>query len=265
MCLIFFAVNQHPQYRLIVAANRDEFYLRPTEPMHFWRDEPTVLAGRDLQAEGTWLGLSKSGRFAFVTNYRDPANIRAEAPSRGRLVSDFLVSSGKPTEYLDALQQGGKQYNGFNLVVGDLTEVAYYSNYAEGPRVLAPGFYGLSNALLETPWPKLVNGKKKLLPLLHAGTLDPKSIFQALYDEQRAPDEQLPDTGIGLERERALSSMFIKTPVYGTRCSTLLLIDYKNIATIVERTYNLQTFSFTDRSFELHLESDKNRGEKKEV
>jgi len=253
MCLIFFSVRQHPKYNLIVAANRDEFYHRPTAPLHFWPDNTEILAGRDTQAEGTWLGLAKSGRFAFVTNYRDPANINPNAPSRGKLVSDFLLSNASPLDYVRQLEAVASQYNGFNLVVGHGQSLVYYSNYGNGLQALGPGYYGLSNALLETPWPKLVNGKRKLEPLLQAETIEPETIFQALYDEQRAPDELLPDTGIGLERERALSSLFIKTPVYGTRCSTVLLIDHQNIATVTERTYNLQRFQFSDQSFALPL------------
>jgi uncharacterized protein with NRDE domain len=238
----------------MLAANRDEFYNRPAAPMHFWPDHSRILAGRDLQAEGTWLGLTKNGRFAFVTNYRDPAAIRPDAPSRGQLVTRFLLSESSPGDYLRTLEPLAPQYNGFNLVVGNLHEAAYLSNYAEGMVALGPGFYGLSNALLDTPWPKLVKGKKKLMPLLLTGSMETEKIFMALRDEERAPDERLPQTGIGLERERALSSIFIKTPVYGTRCSTLLLIDKQNCATVIERTYNLQTFAHEDRTFELLLQ-----------
>jgi uncharacterized protein with NRDE domain len=252
MCLIFFSLHTHPRYRVAVAANRDEFYQRPTEPMHFWADNQ-ILAGRDVQAEGTWLGLSRHGQWAFVTNYRDPANIRPDAPSRGKLVSDFLQSNATPAAFFQSLAPQANAYNGFNLVAGTPNEAWYFSNYGPAPGPVGPGYYGLSNALLETPWPKLVNGKKKLAHVLTANPIEPAAVFQALYDEERAKDGDLPDTGIGLERERALSSMFIKTPVYGTRCSTVLLIDYKNRATVVERTYDLQTFSFIDRSFELQL------------
>ena len=253
MCLIFFAVNQHPRYRLLVAANRDEFFQRPTLPMDFWAEDANILAGRDLQAEGTWLGVSRHGRFAFITNYRDPANSRADAPSRGKLVVDFLASRTAPSSYAQHLEKTGSAFNGFNLVVGNADECWYYSNYDSGARALAPGFYGLSNALLETPWPKVVNGKRKLFPPLHANPVKPDEVLQALLDEERAPDRELPDTGIGLERERALSSMFIKTPGYGTRCSTVLLIDRRHSAFVVERTYDVQTFSYTDRSFNVQL------------
>jgi uncharacterized protein with NRDE domain len=255
MCLIFFSLREHPEYPVIVAANRDEFYQRPTQPVDFWAEAPNILAGRDLQAEGTWLGVSRTGRFAFVTNFRDPANIRSAAPSRGKLVSNFLQSKQSPEDYIGEVAERGADYNGFNLVVGTATEAWYVSNYQSGSRALAPGYYGLSNALLETPWPKLVQGKEKLRPLMNQSTLDSESVFRVLYDQQRASDNELPDTGIGLERERALSSMFIKTTGYGTRCSTLLLIDRHQQVQITERTYNTSDFTHFDTAFSFQFQS----------
>lgn len=265
MCLIFFAVDQHPRYRLLVAANRDEFYQRPTRPMDFWAEDANLLAGRDLQAEGTWLGVSRHGRFAFVTNYRDPANIRADAPSRGKLVSDFLQSRQSPEDYIHAVASRGAAYNGYNLVVGAGVDVYYHSNYAGDVQRLERGLYGLSNALLETPWPKLLRGKQTMQQLFSAATISPNAIFEALYDGTRAPDSQLPNTGIGLERERALSSMFIKTSGYGTRCSTVLMMDRHDHVEITERTYNLTDFSYHDQAFQFEIQSAPARGEKEKV
>lgn len=254
MCLIFFSLHQHPDYPVLIAANRDEFYQRPTQPMAFWDEDSNVLAGRDLLAAGTWMGVSRSGRFAFVTNYRDPANIRADAPSRGRLVSDFLQSRQSPQDYIHAVASRGAAYNGYNLVVGAGVDVYYHSNYAGDVQRLARGFYGLSNALLETPWPKLLRGKQMLQRVFESPVIRPGVVFNALYDEQRAPDDQLPDTGIGLERERALSSMFIKTPVYGTRCSSVLVISRQERVEMTERTYNPTDFTFSDLTIQFQIE-----------
>jgi uncharacterized protein with NRDE domain len=249
MCLIFFSVDQHPTYKLIVAANRDEFYNRKTAAAQFWEDHPDVLGGRDLEAFGTWMGMTRSGRISLLTNYRDPANIDPFAPSRGQLVSDYLIGNMDPEHYLQQLEGNGKKYNGFNLLVGNLQELWYYSNYKGGYERLSPGFYGLSNHLLETPWPKVVRGKEKLTPVLKKSVIDPDEIFGILYDDQRAADDQLPNTGLVRERESALSSMFIKTENYGSRCSTVVLVDRRNQVHFTERVYDLTTFQFSQQTF----------------
>lgn len=242
MCLIFFAINQHPTYKLIIAANRDEFYNRPTEAAHYWSDNPAILGGRDAAACGTWMALNKvTGKVAFITNYRDPANINPKAPSRGQLVSDYLINSDTPQDYLEQVARKGKQYNGFNLVVGSANELWYYSNYGKGIQKLETGSYGLSNHLLDTPWPKVKAIKERFSEFIKEPDLPYERFISILSDSTLAPDEDLPDTGVGLNRERALSSIFIKTPDYGTRCSTVLLIDKDNVVGFKE---NDQSFGF---------------------
>lgn len=255
MCLIFLSLNQHPNYKLIVAANRDEFYARQTSPADFWKEHPQIVGGRDLEAMkpngtcGTWMAMSKNGRIAMVTNYRDLKNLKSVAPSRGYLVTDFLLSDKSPEKYLKAIEKTKNDYNGFNLIVGNTEELFYLSNYKEGIIKIENGFHGLSNHLLDTPWPKVKRGKEKMKPLFDEEKIDPKKILNALYDDEQAPDAQLPDTGVGLERERMLSSMFIKSPNYGSRCSTVLTVDRNNKVEFTERVYDLKMFEFTEKSF----------------
>jgi len=253
MCLIFFSINQHPTYKLILAANRDEFYNRKTEAAHYWNDYPDILGGRDLEANGTWMGITKKGRISFVTNYRDPANINPNAPSRGQLVSDYLENSVDPEIYMQGIEKRAAAYNGFNLVVGNADSLWYLSNYKEGIQKITSGFFGLSNHLLETPWPKVKLGKQLLEPVLDQSHINPNDLLDILQDSTRAVDDKLPSTGIGLDRERALSSMFIKTEGYGTRCSTVVLIDHHNQVTFSERVYDLTTFQFTTQKFEFKI------------
>jgi uncharacterized protein with NRDE domain len=248
MCLIFVSLQNHSSYKLIVAANRDEFYQRKTAAAGWWNDHPELLGGRDLEAGGTWLGMSKRGKISMITNYRDPKNIDPKAPSRGQLVSDYLLNLSTPGEYLRSLEPHSKIYNGFNLITGNTEELWYFSNYRDGVDQLNPGIYGLSNHLLDTPWPKVVKGKKKFTEIVDA-PFKPNDLFELLTDDKVAGDEMLPDTGIGLERERALSSMFIKSPGYGTRCSTVILVDYNNEVFFSERVYDLTTFDFSEQTF----------------
>lgn len=249
MCLIFLSVNKHPTYKLIVAGNRDEFYNRPTAAASYWSDFPGILAGRDLEAGGTWMGMNRSGKIAMLTNYRDPLHIDPNAPSRGDLVSDYLKDNSSPEAYLDRLIKNGKQYNGYNLLVGNADELWYHSNYKKGIQKLDAGFYGISNHLLETPWPKVIRGKQKLGPVLENPLVQLDEIFDALYDDQEAPTEQLPNTGLAMERERALSSMFIKTANYGSRCTTVAMIDRNNDVLYAERVFNTSTFEHETRTF----------------
>ena len=249
MCLIFLALNYHPSYKLIVAANRDEFYDRPTAPASFWEENSNILAGRDLEAMGTWLGVTRTGRISMLTNFRDPANIKPSAPSRGKLVSDFLAGNSKPADYVQNVAATGGTYNGFNLIAGTPDELWYYSNYAGKPEKLKDGFYGLSNHLLDTPWPKVVRGKEKLKEHLASPKPDPDYLFSVLYDEDLAADQCLPSTGLSLERERALSAMFIKTSGYGSRCTTVIMIDRENNLFFSERAFNTSTFDFSTQTF----------------
>ena len=255
MCLIFISLNQHPNYKLIVAANRDEFYARQTSPTEFWKEHPQIVGGRDLEARkpdgtcGTWMAINKNGRIAMVTNYRDLKNLKSVAPSRGHLVTDFLLSKVSPEKYLKSIEPNANLYNGFNLIVGNAEKLFYLSNYKDGIVKIENGFHGLSNHLLNTPWPKVKKGKEKMKPFFDENVIDSKKILNALYDEQQAPDDQLPDTGVGLERERMLSSIFIKSPNYGSRCSTVVTVDQNNKAEFTERVYDLKTFAFTEKSF----------------
>ncbi len=256
MCLIFVSLHNHPAYKLIIAANRDEFYNRRTAPAQWWEDHPRILGGRDLEADGTWMAVTATGKLGLVTNYRDPKNINPLAPSRGHLVSDYLEKEYSPDHYAMEVVNKAKLYNGFNLLAGTVDELWYISNYKEGLQKLKSGFYGLSNHLLDTPWPKLIRGKERLKPILQEPVIQPSKLLEFLYDDTQAADENLPDTGIGLERERALSSMFIKTPGYGTRCSTVVLVDKFNHVLFSERVYDIESFQFTSNTFEFDINAN---------
>lgn len=237
MCLILIAYRAHPRYSLVVAANRDEWFGRPTAPAGFWSDAPEVLAGRDLEAGGTWLGVTRGGRFAALTNFRDPATLRDDAPSRGALVSDFLTSSADADGYLRSVRRDANRYNGFSLVLGDLASLRYFSNRGGEARALQPGIYGLSNHLLDAPWPKVCAGKARLAAHLD-GEVDAEALLDLLDDTQVAPDAELPRTGVPLERERALSPLRIRAGDYGTRSSTVLLVAQDGEVSLVERSFD---------------------------
>lgn len=254
MCLIFISINNHPKYKLVVVANRDEFYARNTAAADYWSDHKEILGGRDLQAKGTWMAMTKKGKIGMVTNYRDLKNINPHAPSRGHLVSDFLLNGDDALAYLKEIHVSANHYNGFNLVIGKADELYYYSNYQTKIKKLENGFHGLSNHLLDTPWPKVQRGKEKIQSIIARDIVLPIDLFEVMRDEQIAPDNQLPDTGLEIERERALSAMFIKTPQYGSRCSTVILIDRQNNVTFSERVYDLKTFAFADKRFDWQLE-----------
>jgi uncharacterized protein with NRDE domain len=255
MCLILLAYDTHPEYRLILAANRDEFFTRPTAPAAFWDDAPDLLAGIDLKEGGTWLGVARNGRIAAITNYRDPRSERQNAPSRGGLVSGFLCSYTSLDDYLEFLKKEGAAYNGFNLIFGDIGRLCFYSNRHESPQFIATGIHGLSNHLLDTPWPKVVRGKEALKQLVSGGkTIHPDALFAILADRTIAPDTILPDTGVGIELERFLSPIFISTPTYGTRSSTIIIIDRTNRITFIERTFNGFLENATDVILQFRIE-----------
>ena len=238
MCLILLAYDVHPEYRLILAANRDEFYDRPTLPMAFWEDHPDILAGRDLKGGGTWLGITRSGRFSAITNYREPGGPKPDAPSRGHLVSAFLSGNSPSQTYLEAVSAVGQTYSGFNLIVGDASGLFYYSNRGPGIHRLEPGWYGLSNHLLNTPWPKVEKGIALLKSaVLDADPVNMDPIFHLLKNREVPPDDRLPDTGVGMEWERILSPMFIQSPGYGTRSSSVMLIGRNGRAQVAEQTF----------------------------
>lgn len=248
MCLILLGYHAHPNYPLIVAANRDEFHGRPTAPAAFWSDAPHVLAGQDEKAGGTWMGVTKQGRWAAITNYRDPSVRSDDAPSRGHLVADYLMQKTPPDEYVHDVAGQGERYNGFNLLVGTLDKLMYYSNRGGAVRSLPHGVHGLSNHLLNTEWPKVERGKKKLQRVLEDGSdLDAERLIEILHDTETPDDERLPDTGVGLAGERLLSPMFIEGDNYGTRSSTVLLIDASHHVTYVERTFEEGTVTMTQQ------------------
>ncbi|MEM6344563.1 MAG: NRDE family protein [Bacteroidota bacterium] len=223
MCTILFAWQQDEQYPLVLAANRDEFYERPTQRVHWWEDQPHVYAGRDLKGGGTWMGANKYGFWAALTNYREVEGFIPDAPSRGPLVADYLVHSPEPQSYLESILPNASSYNGFNLLLGTPDEIWYYAN-RDGvtPQKLLPGFYGLSNRILDTPWPKVQSGKAGLKEIVSNHQSDPDALFQMLHNSEIAPDEQLPATGVSLEWERLLSARFIINDAYGTRVSTVI-------------------------------------------
>jgi uncharacterized protein with NRDE domain len=253
MCLIVFAHQQHPAYRLVLAANRDEFYARPTAPAAFWEGEG-VLAGRDLRGGGTWLGVTTTGRLAAVTNVRDPGRERPGARSRGELVAGFLRGELPPRAYLEALRPVADQYNGFNLLVGDASSLFHFSNREKVINRVPPGIFGLSNRLLDTPWPKVTRGKQALAERIEHDRVEPDTLLDVLYDPLPAPDEALPDTGVGLEWERRLSPLFIESPTYGTRSSSVLLMSCMGAVTFAERTYPTDGSPPVTRRFGFRLE-----------
>lgn len=243
MCLILIAQQVRPDYPLILLANRDEFYARPTAPLAFWPEAPDLLGGRDLQAGGTWLGMNRCGRLAAVTNFREPQAERDAGRSRGLLVNDFLTEDQDPEAFLDRVARSTQVYRGFSLLLGDLRKPAektlhYYSNRGSGPLLIAPGVHGLSNHLLDTPWPKVQRGKMALEALLHESTVPaPESLLELMRDQTPSPDAELPDTGVGLETERLLATVFIASADYGTRSTSLILVRRDGAVTFGERTY----------------------------
>lgn len=254
MCLVLLSWKTHPRYKLVFAANRDEFYSRETAGAGYWPDRPDILAGRDLVGGGTWFGISRKGKWSAVTNYRDFTDVKSDAPSRGELPVNFLTGNLSPGQYMDKLTETSENYNGFNLLAGDMDQIAYYSNHAEKPATLKPGIYGLSNHLLDTPWPKVTRGKEYFETILHRDQIKVESLFILLHDTEVAPDNQLPDTGVGTEMERGLSSMFIIMEGYGSRTSSVALVDYDNRVIFAERTYQNGLPVAPDRKFELTWE-----------
>jgi len=238
MCTVLLAYQAHPRYRLILAANRDEFYQRPTAAAGYWGDAAKIFAGRDLVHGGSWLGVTTTGRIAALTNYRQAEQPGRHGLSRGHLVSEYLGGETAAQLYLAELRDKARAYRGYNLLLGDADRLYCYSNKNDDMVSIAPGIHGLSNHLLNTPWPKVERGKEALCRLLAAGDFSLEDLFAILADRTRAPDAELPDTGVGLELERALSSIFIAGERYGTRSSSILLVDRERRATFVERSFD---------------------------
>ena len=235
MCLIVFSWQPKSHQPLLLLANRDEMHARPSAPLAQWSDQPSIYAGQDLEAGGTWLGVAEQGRFAALTNIRD-MSLPLGAQSRGALVSDYLASQQTPQAYLQQVATQVRQYSGFNLLIGDLHSIWYLSSTQPRPIRLNPGVYGLCNGSLDTPWPKLVRARSLFSERLKASD---QSLFELMQDEQRAADDQLPDTGVGLPMERMLSSLFIRGETYGTRATSLLRRFADGSMSLAERSYTV--------------------------
>lgn len=254
MCILFVAVNQHQDYPLIIAANRDEFFNRDTAESHFWAAHPHMLAGRDLQAGGSWMGINQQGYLASLTNIRAPDTIKSDVSSRGELVSQFLQSPSQTKFYQQTLEASKDRYNGYNLLFGKWDELAVYNNHNNRLDYLSSGFYGLSNADLNSPWPKINKGVNQLEQHCQNNqTIAAERLFELLLDTSKAPDEQLPATGAPIEWERRLSSIFIQGQEYGTRSSTVLTIDKNQQVNWQERTYNNQANCTSEQKFQFSI------------
>jgi uncharacterized protein with NRDE domain len=260
MCLIAFAWRALPDFRLIVAANRDEYFGRPAAPAGFWDDHRNVLAGRDLEAGGTWLGITLEGRFAALTNYRNPSDRKTGAPSRGALVSDFLTGNAGPLEYVREVERRSTSYNGFSLLVGDADSLYFISNRGGTPMRVEPGIHGLSNHLLDTPWPKVEKAKARFAERF-GKTFDAGSAFELLSDSERARSGELPSTGVSLEMEERLSAIrILAVGGYGTRCSTALCFGKDGRIEFHERSYREDGSVSGTVSYRLTLSPERGRG-----
>jgi uncharacterized protein with NRDE domain len=252
MCLILLVWHVHPQYPCVLAANRDEFHGRATAPAGWWPDKQDLLAGRDLQAGGTWLGVTRTGRFAALTNYRDPRLVRDGVPSRGNMVTQFLESHDSVAASLEHLRRVGAAYNPFNIIFSDGKHLGVFESVRGEGRELSAGVYGLSNHLLDTPWPKVRIAKSRMTDAL-TRLDDENAIMSLLRDDSQAPDEELPQTGITLEWERLVSSAFVRAGDYGTRCSTLFRIDRSGRAAFDEWSWDLDGMESGRRNFQFPL------------
>jgi uncharacterized protein with NRDE domain len=255
MCLLVIAYRAHPRLPIVIAANRDELYARPSEALHVWSDEPDICAGRDLVQGGTWLGMTRSGRFAALTNFRQ-GSPHAGARSRGQVVLDYLRSAFSPEQYVAQLAGHADEFGGFSVIVGDLEHEPYYfSNRGNAGQRLSPGLYGLSNQSLDVPWPKVTRAKERIGALLAAERVSAEQLCDAMDDRSQPPDAHLPDTGIGVERERILAPVFVAGEHYGTRAVTAVLVDTQGRALLYERSYGPHGRYLSDARCELHLGS----------
>ena len=253
MCLCLFAINEHDEFPLILIANRDEFRKRPTSKATHWEDHPNVLAGRDLEGMGTWLGVNKQGKVAFLTNYRHPDYFNRKGPTRGILVSGFLTSSANAETYLKSIENP-KAYNGFNLVVGTSSSLFYFANADGKMEKITNGIHGLSNAFLNTSWPKVDEGKLNLQRAIETNDLSHGNLFSILRDSSFAKDEELPNTGVGHKLEKMLSAKFINTPEYGTVCSTVIKIDRNGNCEFEERSFDAEGKEIVNVNHQLNFQ-----------
>lgn len=252
MCLLLIAWDHHPDYRLVLAGNRDEFHDRPAAPAGWWKDHPRILAGRDLQAGGSWLGVTRGGRFAVVTNYREPPDPDGHPRSRGALVTDYLVAGAPPARWRPA--GDATDYGGYNLVIGDTAAAAYLCNRGEDKAPLSAGLHGLSNHRLDTPWPKVRRGIEAFRQALDRPAVDAAALFAILADREPAADQDLPDTAVPLAWERLLSAAFIVSPRYGTRSSTVLTLARDGGVFFMERRFDAAGEMVGEDSWEFAIE-----------
>jgi len=255
MCILFFAIKQHPKYPMIICANRDEFHQRPTQAMHWWpkNDLPAgeVLAGKDLQAGGTWLGLNNQGRFSALTNFRQPHLIDKNKQSRGDLVLQALAH--QDNEMIKKLTKSSSEYNGFNLVFGQLNKLRCFDSVSQKQQLLSAGFHSLCNGALDDIWPKMALGQAKLAEAITEHSLDVEQLFKLMKSDQQAHLEQLPKTGVPLSWERLLSSIFITSPEYGTRTTNIITLDNKGNISIYDKSYNEHGECIKKQSFSIEL------------
>jgi uncharacterized protein with NRDE domain len=250
VCLILFAWQSHPRYSLVLAANRDEFHQRPTADADFWDEQPEILGGRDLQAGGTWLGVGRGGRFAAITNYREPSEPRAvTARSRGHFVGEFLAEKSSPMEYAAQVKEQGSEYEGFNLLLGHQDALAWVSNRSEGVVAVDQGVHGLSNHLLDTRWPKVQAGRDSLQSLLGNEEVEADALFDLLTDRALVPGRIPEHIEKHLAPERMMNHNFIVSPVYGTRSSTILLLGRDGSIYFSERQFNVDGQATGTRRF----------------
>lgn len=252
MCVAVFAWKIHPDFPLVFAGNRDELHVRPSSAAGFWEDAPQVLAGRDLTAGGTWLGVTANGRFALVTNYREGPVPEKGPRSRGELTADFLRGATPPRDYLEQVQRHAHDYAPFSLIVGEAEALWYFSNRdARAPFAITPGIHGLSNHLLDTPWPKVSLSMRRLEALLKRGTPTTEELLELLADHTPASANELPDTGIGAERERQISPVFVVNAEYGTRCSNAILRARNGELHFAERRFDAKGRRLETRDFQI--------------
>ena len=236
MCLIVFAWKAHPDYQLVLTANRDEFHRRPSRPLHYWPDNSDVLAGRDLQAGGTWLAAHRQGRFATVTNYREQQEIKGKVESRGALVTNFVTGDASAGSFATSID--GENYAGFSLLASDGDDLYYVSNRGDQPTRLDPGIYGLSNASLDTPWPKVLRCRDALNAIVDTDTINATSLFRLMADRTCASIADVEAGHLPFELARALTAPFIVSPDYGTRCSTVMLWSHDGKVELSERRFD---------------------------
>lgn len=251
MCIVFLAHQMHPDADLLLLANRDEFYARPAQAMSQWQSAPQITAGRDLKSGGTWLGFGPDRSFALLTNYRDMRFHNFQGPSRGELITRFFEMQADPASFTAWLHQHASAYAGFNMLYGRPAALHYFTNVGDVSKQLGKGVFGLSNAFLDTPWPKVERGKAKLTALLASATFSTAKAFSILGDTWRPEDEALPDTGIGLDWERFLSSVFITGESYGSRCGTVAIWQGSQGVAIEERSYQGSPVNFSSVQFQL--------------